>query len=127
VQFFFETNAMKFLPNYFFKGQLEKMFFLFPDPHFKVCNHRRRIINSTLLAEYAYVLGVGGKLYTITDVQELHEWMVKHCSEHKLFERVSDEENKNDPVVPLVYNSSEEARKVDREGGSKYLAVYRRI
>ena len=31
------TNAMKFLPHYFRKGQLEKLFFLFPDPHFKVC------------------------------------------------------------------------------------------
>ena len=30
------TNAMKYLPNYFRRGQLEKMFFLFPDPHFKV-------------------------------------------------------------------------------------------
>ena len=26
---------MKYLPNFFRKGQLEKMFFLFPDPHFK--------------------------------------------------------------------------------------------
>mmetsp|Transcript_8467 Transcript_8467/g.25378 ORF Transcript_8467/g.25378 Transcript_8467/m.25378 type:complete len:184 (-) Transcript_8467:1172-1723(-) len=34
------TNAMKFLPNYFQKGQLEKIFFLFPDPHFKATNHR---------------------------------------------------------------------------------------
>ena len=34
------TNAMKFLPNYFHKGQLEKLFFLFPDPHFKATNHR---------------------------------------------------------------------------------------
>lgn len=30
------TNAMRYLPNYFAKGQLQKMFFLFPDPHFKV-------------------------------------------------------------------------------------------
>ena len=29
------SNAMKYLPNFFRKGQLEKMFFLFPDPHFK--------------------------------------------------------------------------------------------
>lgn len=72
----FNTNAMKFLPNYFFKGQLEKIFFLFPDPHFKAKCHRRRIINSTLLAEYAYVLAVGGKIYTISDVLELHQWMV---------------------------------------------------
>lgn len=27
-----------------FSGQLTKMFFLFPDPHFKGKNHRRRII-----------------------------------------------------------------------------------
>lgn len=39
-----QTNAMKYLPNYFAKGQLKKMFFLFPDPHFKKSNHRRRII-----------------------------------------------------------------------------------
>ena len=32
------TNAMKYLPNYFRKGQLEKMFFCFPDPHFKAKN-----------------------------------------------------------------------------------------
>jgi Putative methyltransferase len=34
------TNAMRYLPNYFAKGQLQKMFFLFPDPHFKVCRPR---------------------------------------------------------------------------------------
>lgn len=36
--------------------QLCKMFFLFPDPHFKKTKHKWRIISSTLLAEYAYVL-----------------------------------------------------------------------
>jgi tRNA (guanine-N7-)-methyltransferase len=123
----FNTNAMKFLPNYFFKGQLEKLFFLFPDPHFKKQNHRRRIINSTLLAEYAYVLKVGGKLYTITDVLDLHQWMYKHLAEHPLFELIGDEENAGDDVVPFVQTASEESKKVDRSGGSKYLAVFRRI
>lgn len=33
-----------------------------------------------------------GLLYTITDVKELHEWMVSHLTEHPLFERVSDED-----------------------------------
>lgn len=32
------TNSMKYMPNYIEKGQLEKLFFLFPDPHFKVCS-----------------------------------------------------------------------------------------
>ncbi|MCL4144264.1 UNVERIFIED_CONTAM: hypothetical protein GTU68_051774 [Idotea baltica] len=53
------TNAMKYLPNYFSKGQLSKMFFLFPDPHFKRSKHKWRIINQTLLAEYAFVLRQG--------------------------------------------------------------------
>lgn len=37
-------NAMKFLPNFFEKGQLSKVFFLFPDPHFKQRKHKARII-----------------------------------------------------------------------------------
>lgn len=37
-------NAMKFLPNFFHKAQLTKMFFLFPDPHFKRKKHKARII-----------------------------------------------------------------------------------
>lgn len=58
------SNAMKYLPHYFRKHQLEKMFFLYPDPHFKKAKFKRRIINPVLLSEYAYVLqkGVSGSL-----------------------------------------------------------------
>ena len=38
------ANAMKFLPNFYRKGQLSKMFFLFPDPHFKKAKFKWRII-----------------------------------------------------------------------------------
>jgi tRNA (guanine-N7-)-methyltransferase len=41
-----------------------------------VANHRRRIIQPTLLTEYAHIMAPGGWLYTITDVPELGEWMV---------------------------------------------------
>lgn len=57
------------------------------DPHFKTSNHRRRIIQTSLLAEYAYCLAVGGMLYTVTDVQELGEWMRAKLDAHPLFER----------------------------------------
>lgn len=56
------TNAMKYLPNYFVKHQLDKMFFLYPDPHFKRAKHKWRIINQALLSEYAYVLRKGVNL-----------------------------------------------------------------
>ena len=38
------TNCMRYFPNFFAKGQLEKIFFCFPDPHFKAKNHRRRYV-----------------------------------------------------------------------------------
>jgi len=120
------TNAMKYLPNYFRKGQLTKMFFLFPDPHFKKAKHKWRIINSQLLAEYAYVLRVGGKVYTITDVPALHEWMVKHFTEHPLFDRIPDDQLTDDVVVGKLYESTEEGQKVTRNKGDKLLAVFTR-
>ncbi|XP_065175217.1 tRNA (guanine-N(7)-)-methyltransferase-like [Sycon ciliatum] len=120
-------NAMKYLPNFFVKGQLSKMFFLFPDPHFKKCKHKWRIISPTLLAEYAYVLREGGIVYTVTDVLDLHEWMAKCLDEHALFKRLTDEELADDPIVPVLFNSSEEGKKVSRNSGDKHLAVYRRI
>ncbi|OWZ63156.1 tRNA (guanine-N(7)-)-methyltransferase [Cryptococcus neoformans] len=64
-----KANSMKHMPNFFAKGQLEKIFFLFPDPHFKNRKHKARIITPALLAEYAYVLRPGGILYTVTDVK----------------------------------------------------------
>ncbi|XP_045473308.1 tRNA (guanine-N(7)-)-methyltransferase isoform X2 [Harmonia axyridis] len=121
------TNAMKYLPNFFRKGQLKKIFFLYPDPHFKKAKHKWRIINQCLLAEYAYVLGVNGVVYTITDVKELHEWMVAHFSEHPLFERINEEEAVADPIVEKLYASSEEGQKVTRNNGDKFLAIFRRL
>lgn len=123
------TNAMKYLPNFFTKGQLTKMFFLYPDPHFKRSKHKWRIISSALLTEYAYVLREGGKLYTVTDVLDLHNWMLKHLDEHPSFERIDemDEELIKDPIVEKLYDCSEEGLKVTRNNGSKFLAVYKRI
>ncbi|KAL7989809.1 hypothetical protein Chor_012475, partial [Crotalus horridus] len=169
------SNAMKYLPNFFCKGQLLKMFFLFPDPHFKKTKHKWRIISSTLLAEYAYILReevsreyilvsaleeeVGKSpsealpvgmtelmvaavppsnpkianilfqalVYTITDVEEVHTWMVKHFQEHPLFEEVPLKELAADPVVSLLGTSTEEGKKVQRNGGKVFPAVFRRV
>ncbi|KAK2076074.1 hypothetical protein QBZ16_001410 [Prototheca wickerhamii] len=121
------TNAMKNLPNYFEKGQLEKMFFLFADPHFKAANHRRRIIQTNLLAEYAYIMAPGAKLYTITDVEELGIWMKEKLDAHPLFEPVPEEENAADPAAELLVHGTEEGQKVARNGGKTWTSIYRRI
>ncbi|AJU69566.1 Trm8p [Saccharomyces cerevisiae YJM1444] len=120
-------NAMKFLPNFFEKGQLSKMFFCFPDPHFKQRKHKARIITNTLLSEYAYVLKEGGVVYTITDVKDLHEWMVKHLEEHPLFERLSKEWEENDECVKIMRNATEEGKKVERKKGDKFVACFTRL
>lgn len=120
-------NAMKFLPNFFQKGQLSKMFFCFPDPHFKQRKHKARIITNTLLSEYAYVLKEGGIIYTITDVEDLHNWMVKHLSEHPLFEKLSKEWESTDKCVEIMTNATEEGKKVSRKQGSKFIACFRRL
>ena len=120
-------NSMKFLPNFFHKAQLEKMFFCFPDPHFKQRKHKARIITNTLLSEYAYVLKEGGIVYTITDVLDLHEWMAKHLEEHPLFERLSTEWEDQDQCVQIMRTATEEGKKVERKKGAKYVACFKRL
>ncbi|TPP66737.1 tRNA (Guanine-N(7)-)-methyltransferase [Fasciola gigantica] len=94
------TNAMKFLPNFFHKGQLQKLFFLYPDPHFKRMKHKWRIISPTLLDIYAYVLAPGGRVYAATDVLELAQWMAQCLRAHPLFE----------PRYYLHFNPSEDGQ-----------------
>ena len=72
-----KTNAMKYLPHFFRKGQLEKIFFCFPDPHFKAKNHRRRIVSEvrTLPVRMHAHLAVSGPMRMHT-----HPASVTHIS-----------------------------------------------
>jgi len=120
------ANSMKHMPNFFARAQLSKMFFLFPDPHFKVKKQKARIITTSLLAEYAYVLRPGGILYTVTDVKDLHEWMAHHLHAHPLFEHIPTQELLDDPVLQAARTSTEEGKKVERNHGDKWVACFRR-
>ncbi|KAI4912426.1 tRNA (guanine-N(7)-)-methyltransferase (tRNA(m7G46)-methyltransferase) [Alternaria incomplexa] len=131
------ANTMKFLPNFFQKHQLSKIFLCFPDPHFKQRKHKARIVSYTLNSEYAYVLRPGGVVYTITDVQDLHEWMKGHFERHPCFERVERvfEEGSTvdgvegvgmDECVKLMRSETEEGKKVERNKGLKFVACFRR-
>ncbi|KAL1964666.1 hypothetical protein VTN77DRAFT_6692 [Rasamsonia byssochlamydoides] len=153
------ANTMKFLPNFFARHQLSKIFICFPDPHFKARKHKARIISSSLNAEYAYVLRPGGLLYTITDVEEYHLWILRHFGQRttttegakdeneaevdqeeeeeeeteagvlgvrELWERVPNEELENDECVRVMKEETEEGKKVTRNNGPKFVAVFRR-
>lgn len=118
---------MRHFLQYYRKNSVEKLFFGFPDPHFKAKNFRRRIINFGFLSEYAYALKKGGRLYAITDVPDLHAWHVEKISEHSQFRVLSEKELKDDKAYKLIFNSSEESKKVDRHNCSKYAIVAERI
>jgi tRNA (guanine-N7-)-methyltransferase len=129
------ANTMKFLPNFFQHAQLSKIFLCFPDPHFKQRKHKARIVSYTLNSEYAYVLRPGGVVYTITDVQDLHEWMKGHFEKHPSFERVERrfEEGEGedgegmDECVRAMTVETEEGKKVERNKGLKFVACFRRV
>ncbi|PSK37427.1 tRNA (guanine-N(7)-)-methyltransferase [Elsinoe australis] len=146
------ANTMKFLPNFFHKGQLRSIFLCFPDPHFKTRKHKARIVSQTLNAEYAYVLRPGGLVFTITDVRDLHEWIVGHFARSEGWERVdvtgvveaaekgqggeveevemvegAPSQEEIEACVRLMMNETEEGKKVMRNKGSKFVAVFRRL
>merc|ERR1711971_380429 len=125
------TNAMKYLPNFFAKASILKMFFCFPDPHFKRKNHSRRIISERLLTEYAYLLKPDvGRLYCITDVKDLHDWHVEKCGAHPSLVELTETEMNEDPCVELMKTTTEEGSKVNRIGTfghDMYYKVYQRI
>jgi tRNA (guanine-N7-)-methyltransferase len=126
------SNTMKFLPNYFRRAQLSKVFLCFPDPHFKARKHKARIVSPTLTAEYAYVVKPGGCVYVITDVEELFGWM-RDCFQGEkggdgvqLWDAVGDEEMEEDVCVKIMRDETEEGKKVTRNGGRKFYGVWRR-
>ena len=122
------SNSMKHLVNFIPKGRVEKIFFCFPDPHFKKTTHRRRIVHDSLVSVYAYVMKAEGLLYVVTDVLELYEWMTGVLSRAtEFFARQEAANEDNDLCVKLICNETEESKKVNRGGHPKYFAVFRRL
>ena len=69
----------------------------------------------------------GGRLYAITDVEDLHNWQYQHLKEHRMFRELGKEELEGDPCIDLIYNTTEEGKKVARNKGSKWYCVFERI
>nr|CCM19339.1 tRNA (guanine-N(7)-)-methyltransferase,putative,methyltransferase, putative [Leishmania guyanensis] len=127
---FEQMNVMKFGSNCFKKGQLSRLFFCYPDPHWKRKNIRRRVISPGLVQEYAYWLRHGGLLYTVSDVAELEEWMKQCLDDSPLFRRLTEAElstSAHQQVLEIVTGTSEDAQRTARKGLQKYFAVHMRI
>jgi tRNA G46 methylase TrmB len=68
-------------------------------------------VSTILLSEYAFFLKPGGRIYTITDVEELHNWHVSKLDAHPLFRRVdlNQDGQEQDPAVNLMISETEES------------------
>jgi tRNA (guanine-N7-)-methyltransferase len=119
------ANTMRTLMRYIHGNTIEKIFILFPDPHFKKRKAKWRIISPQLMDEYAFIMKPNALLYLVTDVQSYFEFAVPIVSAHPLFERLEVPED--DEVLQIAMNATEESRKVTRNGGRKFPAVFRRI
>jgi hypothetical protein len=53
--------------------------------------------------------------------------MKAHADAHPSFSRLTDAELASDPCVAVMLVATEEGRKVARNNGNKYIAVYRRV
>ena len=76
---------------------------------------------------YAYVLQKGGRLYTATDVEDLHNSQVEALEAHPLFERVDEASCAADPNVPIMLSATDEAAKAKREGRGQWYNVFQRV
>lgn len=82
------------------------------------------------MAEYAFVVREGGWVYVITDVEDLFRWIAGCFSEQRggeeLWEEVGETEREADPCMRAVREETEEGRKVQRNGGEKFVGCWRR-
>lgn len=66
-------------------NSLDAIYVLNPDPWPKTRHHKRRIIRSENLDEFARVLKPGAQLIMTTDVNDLADWMVTQTYNHGAF------------------------------------------
>ena len=62
------ANMSVDMPRLFEAASVRRFFLNFPDPWFKSRQHKRRVINPTLMAEIARALAPGGELFVQTDI-----------------------------------------------------------
>ena len=127
--FRFEDKLDEVFTELFPERSAEEVVLSVPDPHFKRSKRRRRIIQTALIAEYAFCLREGGILYTQTDVEDVGDWMKEKLDMHPLFRPMTEEELNSDVCVELLRRGTptEEGQKVKRNSGSTWLHCYVRV
>ncbi|EPR78633.1 tRNA (guanine-N7-)-methyltransferase [Spraguea lophii 42_110] len=112
------TNCFFFLPNFFKENSLEKIFILFPDPHFKKRKYKARVVSKGMIQIYRYILQNKGRLYISTDVKELFDDMKTKIEEFKEFKEVDD------VLRDEIENNTDEANRAGKKAGKVFSAIF---
>lgn len=119
------TNALFFLPNYFKKNSLKKIFVLFPDPHFKKKKQKGRVICKQMMGVFKYLLQEDGELYISTDVKDLFTDMCQVIEESNFFKE--DKNREDDVLFEMSYRGTDEAGRAGLKSGCTFGRVYKII
>ena len=68
-------DARLFLRDYLAPGALQAIHVYFPDPWWKKRHHKRRVFTAEFAAQCERVLGPGGRLHVVTDVEDYFKVM----------------------------------------------------
>ncbi|KAK8887677.1 tRNA (guanine-N(7)-)-methyltransferase (tRNA(m7G46)-methyltransferase) [Tritrichomonas musculus] len=121
------ANTMRTLMRYIEPHSVDKIFVLFPDPHFKKRKMKWRIISPQLMDEYAYIMKENSRFYLVTDVKDYFDYAVPIIEHHPLFQKMETVESMKDKCLQAALTSTEESKKVDRNNGDKYSALFVRV
>lgn len=117
-----KTNALLFLPNYFQKGSLSKIFILFPDPHFKKPKQKARIVCRQMMGVFRYLLSADGQVYISTDVKDLFDDMCRVLDESGFFSE--QQAGHDDPLFDMCYRDTDEAHRAGVKTGHTFGKIY---
>ena len=118
-----KTNALLFLPNFFTKGSLKRIFVLFPDPHFKKRKQKGRVVCRQTIAIFSYLLADEGRLYISTDVKDLFDDMCCDIENSGFF--VHDPQAEAHKVFESCYNNTDEAHRAGVKTGQTFGRVFK--
>ncbi|ORD95001.1 TRMB [Enterospora canceri] len=128
------TNGLLFLPNIFEKKSLEKIFILFPDPHFKKTKQKGRIVGKRTMGVFEYLLKDGGRLYISTDVKSLYDDMCGVIEESGFFEEKEKaktavtkellENQEKKALFEATYLGTDKSTRAGVKNGMVYASVY---
>lgn len=126
------ANALLFLPNIVHKHSIDKIFILYPDPHFKKSKQKGRIVCPQMMAIFEYILSNTGEIYISTDVKDLYEDMRTVLLESGIFEekkqiheKLTEDTTVNEKdMFELSYKGTDESTRAGVKTGEVYASIF---